>query len=84
MGFLSSGGGGGGGGGNQMQPPAPPPPPPPPISVASSSVQAAGNAVRTAAAGMAGAGLNQNVVTGAQGAPAPATTKSKKTLGGLE
>lgn len=70
------------GGGNYVPNISPPPPPPPPISPASSGVQAAGAAVRQAAAGMSAAGLNQNVVTGPQGAPNPTTTGSRTRLSG--
>lgn len=52
-----------------------PPPPPPPLSVASSGVQAAGQAVRQAAASAAGAGFSGTLASGSQGAPSPDTAK---------
>lgn len=54
-----------------------PPPPPPPISVASSGVQAAGQAVRAAAAGATGGGFSGTLVSGPQGASTPDTAKQQ-------
>lgn len=52
-----------------------PPPPPPPLSIASSGVQAAGQAVRQAAASAAGAGFSGTLASGPQGSSTPDTAK---------
>lgn len=60
--------------------PAPPPPPPAPPTLASGSVQGAGSAAMQAAAAASGKGFDNTLLTGAQGAPKPATTLGGKTL----
>lgn len=62
------------------QPAAPPPPPPNPPTAASSAVQASAAAAARNAAAQAGRGKSGTLLTGSDGAPAPATAK-KQLLG---